>query len=268
MTTGQVPTVRRVVAMVGAYEEQVAQLCALIDQYVARAARAGKEVVFVYDIDDTVVYEPNGSRTDRPIERVADCFRKYVRSYATYFCTARPLVHGNEEATRVMLRRRNLAGFRRLRMRPNGSKAGPFKWATCREFVSHHTPDVRVVRVGDMLWDTVPYPYPAEVGHLETPHQGHYIELSNGIGILLPTRNLLATTVGAAAAGADTRHAVRRTRQTTCPPTVPHGPYTVVRRDTPTILRKRVAGCRKRRISSLEMSRVASRSSASNASAM
>lgn len=195
--------------MAGAYEEQVARLCDLVDQYVAHVASAGKEVVFVYDIDDTVVYEPRGTRTDRPIERMADCFRKYVRKYATYFCTARPIVPGNEEATRVMLRRRNLAGFRRLRMRPTGTKAGPFKWATCREFLSHHTPDVRVVRVGDMLWDTVPYPYPTEVAHLDAPHQGHYIELSNGIGILLPTRDFLETVQG----GAPSKVGVRQTQK-------------------------------------------------------
>ena len=193
MATGEVPTVRRVVSMVGTYEEQVARLCALVDQFVRRAASAGREVVFVYDIDDTVVYEPEGTGVDQPIERMVKCFRKYVRKYATYFCTARPIVPGNDAATRTMLRRRKLLGFRRLRLRPVGLKVAPFKWATCCDFVSNHTPDVGIVRVGDMLWDTVPHPYPSQVTHLEAPHHGHYIELSNGIGILLPTRGLFAT---------------------------------------------------------------------------
>lgn len=184
------PRVLRVVRISGTYQQQLTRLCELVDRFVRRNAH--REIVIVYDIDDTVVHVPAGTNTTRPIERVAECFRAHVRTHPTYFCTARPLLPGNEDATRTMLQRHGLLGFRRLRMRVYGSKVAPFKWATCRKILENHAPSARVVRVGDMLWDTVPFPYPQAVAHLDAWHDGHYIELSNGIGILLPTRELLA----------------------------------------------------------------------------
>tara|TARA_B110000046_G_scaffold125218_1_gene131740 strand:+ start:44 stop:640 length:597 start_codon:yes stop_codon:yes gene_type:complete len=182
-----VPVVKSVTPVEGSYQEQLARLCELLHSHVNAAALRGREIVFIYDIDDTVVSEHALTQQDAPIDIMAHCFRRYVRQYATYYCSARPLVPGNEAITRSMLHGHHLSGFRDLKLRKPGAAVGPFKWDTCQELVSRHGRHVFVVRIGDMLWDTVPFPYAPHVAHLAGPHDGHIIELSNGIALLLPT---------------------------------------------------------------------------------
>jgi hypothetical protein len=185
-----IPVVKSVTPIHGSYEEQVARLCRLLHRHVKQASLGKKTIIFIYDIDDTVVTEDPRSHLDVPIVPMARCFRKYVRQFPSYYITARPRVPGNDAATRSMLHTLGLSGFRDLKLREPGARAGPYKWATCQEISALHGRNVYIVRAGDMLWDTVPFPYPSQVAQLAGPHRGHFITLSNGIALLLPTPGL------------------------------------------------------------------------------
>jgi len=129
-----------------------------LDMWLTYELKRGNDGCLIFDIDDTVLTE-NKKGDEVLIKPVANLYKKYRDlGVPVFFVTARPDFPENRKATKEILEKLGLGGYKKLYLmgKDFGKSVETYKFSKRNEILGLRMCNRILARVGDMGWDSLP----------------------------------------------------------------------------------------------------------------